>query len=112
MTDEEIIKRAKEAGKRTEFSSLVTSSKSKGVNSPYGIGFIDGMVEYRESMWHKPKERPERKDDKGRDKHILVLCKDGRLKKTWPIIYHEEECLTWAYVIDLLPSGVKYESMY
>ena len=48
MTDEQIVNAAKEAGKRTRFSELVHSEKSRGVNSAYQIGFIDGMVEYRE----------------------------------------------------------------
>ena len=44
MTDEEIVKRAKEAGKRTGFGVLVHSPISKGVNSAYGIGFIEGIA--------------------------------------------------------------------
>ena len=63
MTDEWIVEKAKEAGKREGvFSDLVHSPKSRGVNSAYGIGFIDGMVEYRESLWHKandPNDLPE-----------------------------------------------------
>ena len=50
MTDEEIVKRAKDAEKRTGFGELVHSPISKGINSAYGIGFIEGMVEYRNSM--------------------------------------------------------------
>lgn len=54
MTDEEIVKRAKEAEKRTGFGELVHSPISKGVNSAYGIGFIEGMVEYRNSLHEEP----------------------------------------------------------
>lgn len=54
MTDEEIVKRAKEAEKRTIFGELVHSPVSNGVNSAYGIGFIEGMVEYRNSLQEEP----------------------------------------------------------
>ena len=54
MTDEKIVKRAKEAEKRTGFGELVHSPISKGVNSAYGIGFIEGMVEYRNSLQEEP----------------------------------------------------------
>ena len=54
MTDKEIIERAKEAEKRTGFGKLVHSPISKGVNSAFGIGFIEGMVEYRNSMQEEP----------------------------------------------------------
>lgn len=50
MTDKEIIERTKEAEKRTSFGELVHSPLSRGVNSAYGIGFIEGMVEYRNSL--------------------------------------------------------------
>lgn len=50
MTDKEIIQRAKEAEKRTGFGELVHSPISKGVNSAFGIGFIEGMIEYRNSL--------------------------------------------------------------
>ena len=53
MTDEWIVAKAKEAEQRKGvYSDLVHSPKSRGVNSAYGIGFIDGMVEYRDSLWH------------------------------------------------------------
>ena len=66
MTDKEIVKRAKEAEKRTGFGELVHSPISKGVNSAFGIGFIEGMVEYRNSLqeepassvWHDASEPP------------------------------------------------------
>ena len=54
MTDKEIVERAKEAEKRTGFGELVYSPISKGVNSAYGIGFIEGMVEYRNSLQEEP----------------------------------------------------------
>ena len=50
MTDKEIVERAKKAEKRTGFGELVHSPISKGVNSAFGIGFIEGMVEYRNSL--------------------------------------------------------------
>ena len=54
MTDEEIVKRAKEAEKRKYFGEIVHSPISKGVNSVYGIGFIEGMEEYRNSLQEEP----------------------------------------------------------
>lgn len=54
MTDKEIVERAKEAEKRTGFGELVHSPISKGVNSAFGIGFIEGMVEYRNSLQEEP----------------------------------------------------------
>ena len=54
MTDKEIVEKAKEAEKRTGFGELVHSPISKGVNSAYGIGFIEGMVEYRNSLQEEP----------------------------------------------------------
>ena len=54
MTAEEIVKIAKDAEKRTGFGELVHSPISKGVNSAYGIGYIEGMVEYRNSLQEEP----------------------------------------------------------
>ena len=54
MTDKEIVDRAKEAEKRTGFGELVYSPISKGVNSAFGIGFIEGIVEYRNSLQEEP----------------------------------------------------------
>ncbi len=54
MTDKEIVERAKEAEKKTGFGELVHSPISKGVNSAYGIGFIEGMVEYRNLLQEEP----------------------------------------------------------
>ena len=54
MTDKEIVERAKEAEKRTGFGELVHSPISKGVNSAFGIGFVEGMVEYRNSLQEEP----------------------------------------------------------
>lgn len=42
--EEEIINSAKEHGKQTFFCDLVKSASSKGVNSAYGLGFIEGAV--------------------------------------------------------------------
>ena len=54
MTDKEIVERAKDAEKRTGFGELVHSPISSEVNSAYGIGFIEGMVEYRKSLQEEP----------------------------------------------------------
>lgn len=54
MTDKEIIERAKSAEKRTKFGEIVHNPISNGVNSAYGIGFIDGMEEYRSSLHEEP----------------------------------------------------------
>ena len=54
MTDKEIVERAKAAEKRTGFGELVGKLISSGVNSPYGIGFMEGMVEYRNSLQEEP----------------------------------------------------------
>lgn len=42
--EEEIINSAKEHEKQTFFCDLVKSNSSKGVNSAYGLGFIEGAV--------------------------------------------------------------------
>lgn len=42
--EEEIVNAAKEHEKKTEFVELVKSPLSRGVNSAYGIGFIEGCV--------------------------------------------------------------------
>lgn len=50
MTDEQIVKAAKEAGEKTTFGKLVHSPISRGVNSAYGIGFLEGAEWHREQM--------------------------------------------------------------
>lgn len=50
MTDEQIVKAAKFAEKKTEFGELVHSQVSRGVNSAYGIGFLEGAEWAREQM--------------------------------------------------------------
>lgn len=42
--EDEIINSAKEHGKQTFFCDLVKSASSNGVNSAYGLGFIEGAV--------------------------------------------------------------------
>ncbi len=42
MTNEKIVNAAKEREKSSEFGELVKSELSRGVNSAYGIGFLDG----------------------------------------------------------------------
>ena len=50
MTDEQIVEEAKSAEKKTEFGKLVRSKVSRGVNSAYGIGFLEGAEWAREQM--------------------------------------------------------------
>lgn len=50
MTDEQIVEAAKSAGEKTEFGKLVHSKVSRGVNSAYGIGFLEGAEWAREQM--------------------------------------------------------------
>ena len=69
MTDEQIVERAKQAEKRTGFGELIHSEKSRGVNSAYGCGFIEGMVEYRESLWHDAQG----KDLPAIDREVIAL---------------------------------------
>lgn len=42
MTKKEIVNAAKEHEKRSGFGELAKSELSRGVNSAYGIGFLDG----------------------------------------------------------------------
>lgn len=44
ITDEQIVKAAKEHGKKQGFGRIVGSPVSRGVNSAYGIGFLDGAA--------------------------------------------------------------------
>lgn len=50
ITDDQIVEAARLAGQKEEFGELVRSRKSRGVNSAYGIGFIEGAVWAREQM--------------------------------------------------------------
>lgn len=50
MTDEQIVEAAKSAEKQTEFGELVHSKVSRGVNSAYGIGFLEGAEWARRQM--------------------------------------------------------------
>lgn len=105
------IQDAKDAGKRTFFGELVHSPISKGVNSAYGIGFIEGMVEYRDLLnrvWHDANEEPEI------DKTFLLIAPNGNsslcLRNGKELISHTlgggHSVLCkgdkWAYVSDLL----------
>jgi len=76
MTDKEIVERAKEAEKRTGFGELVHSPISKGVNSAYGIGFIEGMVEYRNSLQEEPASGKQVKESLI-SKHDDKTCKEN-----------------------------------
>lgn len=53
-TDEDIVSAAKTTGAEKGFCYLVQSRKSSGVNSPYGIGFIEGAVWCRRQFDLKP----------------------------------------------------------
>ena len=48
MTDKEIVMAAKTAEQKTGFGELVRSKLSRGVNSAYGIGFLDGAEMVRD----------------------------------------------------------------
>ena len=50
MTDKQIVDAAKASEKETEFGELVYSQVSRGVNSAYGIGFLEGAEWAREQM--------------------------------------------------------------
>ena len=104
MTDEWIVEKAKEAGKREGvFSDLVHSPKSRGVNSAYGIGFIDGMVEYRGSLWHDASELPDL-DTK------IVTLREGQCVSTTRRYYEhgmkEWNPEKWCYFEDILPPAL------
>ena len=99
MTDDWIIEKAKEAEKESEFIALVRGPKSHGVNSAYGVGFIEGMAKYRESLWHDSNEEQPLVpsaivvwDPKAMSGELMTSCSKvmpGRL---------------WAYISDLLPN--------
>lgn len=59
MTNEQIVEAAKAAEKKTEFGELVHSKISRGVNSAYGIGFLDGAEWTRGQMMKEAKETKE-----------------------------------------------------
>ena len=114
MTDKEIIERAKAAENRTGFGELVHSPISRGVNSAYGIGFIEGMVEYRNSLqekniskiWHDTNEESNRSS-------ILMLQFENNFHKPvianpmegdfpWEKVVKLNHISKWAYIDDLL----------
>ena len=53
MTDEQIIEAAKIAERETKYGVLVHSKVSRGVNSAYGIGFLEG-AEWARKQYEKP----------------------------------------------------------
>lgn len=72
--EEEIIARAGEAEKETTFSDIVF--KAKGVNSAYGIGYIEG------AQWadeHPKAEEPKNKDFKDFVKSYMSANDDNIL---------------------------------
>jgi hypothetical protein len=56
MTDEQIVEAAKTAEKKTDFGELVHSKVSRGVNSAYGIGFLEG-AEWARKQYEKDDRR-------------------------------------------------------
>lgn len=50
ITDEEIINAAKEHERGFGFGRLVNSKVSRGVNSAYGIGFLEGAEWLRQQI--------------------------------------------------------------
>ena len=56
MTDREIVMAAKTAEKKTDFGELVHSKVSRGVNSAYGIGFLEG-AEWARKQYEKDDRR-------------------------------------------------------
>jgi hypothetical protein len=63
MTTEEIVEAAKEHEKKTCFGEIVKSPISKGVNSAYGIGFLEGAEFVNNS------------NEASKDKHYKELIK-------------------------------------
>lgn len=55
MTDEQIVEAAKKAEQKTGFGELVHSQISRGVNSAFGIGFLEGAEWAREQRNDKIK---------------------------------------------------------
>ncbi len=55
ITDEEIINAAKEHEQGFGFGKLVNSKVSRGVNSAYGIGFLEGAEWLRQQIINKTK---------------------------------------------------------
>ena len=56
ITDEEIINAAKEHEQGFGFGRLVNSKVSRGVNSAYGIGFLEGAEWLRQQIMNKYKK--------------------------------------------------------
>ena len=50
ITDEQIVEAARLEGQKEDFGELVRSKLSRGVNSAYGIGFIEGAEWARKRM--------------------------------------------------------------
>jgi len=55
ITDEEIVNAAKEHEQGFGFGRLVNSKVSRGVNSAYGIGFLEGAEWLRRQIMNKTK---------------------------------------------------------
>lgn len=55
ITDEEIVNAVKEHEQGFGFGRLVNSKVSRGVNSAYGIGFLEGAEWLRQQIINKTK---------------------------------------------------------
>ena len=53
ITDEDIVNAAKEHERGFSFGRLVNSKVSRGVNSAYGIGFLEGAEWLRQQIMNK-----------------------------------------------------------
>ena len=70
MTNEQIVEAAKSAEKKTEFGELVHSKVSRGVNSAYGIGFLEGAEWARQQIMKNAK-------DGWIDEECVIVLNDG-----------------------------------
>ena len=82
--EEQIVEAAKAKGEETEFCELVKSRVSRGVNSAFGIGFLEGAV------WSDkhPKQITLSAADRGIINEIIFAL--NSLGKEKMISYHKE----------------------
>lgn len=89
-----------------------TDTLSLGIQSLCKTAYLAGANWQRNHVWHEVSEKPNMKDYKGRDKHILVEHLDGTVALTWPILLDKKGVYRWAYLTDILPDGEEYEKTY
>ena len=99
MTDEMIVAAAKEHGQHTEFKKIVGSPISRGVNSAYGIGFLEGAVWYRDSIWHDGSETPNLGTEHG--DAFLIQWEDGIYDITGYSTLTWRTIKRWAFLKDI-----------